>query len=1851
MSHLIDPHKSLMKTSSLRLHHAVTLTAMVTCFLFSCRAHADIETDYDTLTAAVQGQTTSVGGSPGSVAMFGKTAFPILLESGSYQRAAMAAGRYGDSYDPSAARAVAYSHTGFFDTSGNVNTTLLSNAILWVSRKAVPAGTTVAIGSSAVSSTYLTGLGYTTRSVGTSLTATNLSGVDVLVLNMHSGYTASAITNIRNFAAAGGGIVVCSTPWALSSQAFADGNAILDPFGLVFNGNGAEATYGAIPATSYSPYYSALNGTDDLLLDKEGSITMTVSNKVIASNAIDQVLEVRKDIATLNADLDVLSDAAHYNWITPTAAAPIARASKPVEAMLARYQSNKFDAMTTAQLFAHPCANDFPGAPAVGSTVTRTVSINGNTASDAYMNQGNKPVRMETGVYAAPGATITVTIPANKIANGLQVHIAPNGSEDQTWGIANWTFFPKLWRRVPLTVTSTQTGSVFGGLVTILVPAGSNLGTFDITVSGALPAPAFVMGQNTDAEWNTTLKNNPAPYGFLKTDKITVYVPKSQLVLMENPEAVAAYWKTVMDTADEYYGYTTWRKRGEAIASARYVAAGAAYAGYPIEAGWGTGNDEFLNNARLNGSWGNYHELGHGFQDNFDGAFVIPTHAEVDVNLFPGMIYTMVHDRTAWDGPTHSTYDASNRSSDRASFLALTAAEQTWAEACGRTMAYDFYFNLSEAFGWQAYKTAFTRLMNYLQNPSGSTDTVLKNLNSGDANFKRNRFYILMCDATGRNLDAYFQRYGLGVAGKGYEITQSVKDQIAAKNYPVWSDNTAVDSLSNPGTLNVDEVTAPGVELYQFTATDGEEPGTIWDYSITAGNTNNAFRIDKRTGKLRVNQLDAEAVTSYNLTVTVQDNGVPRFARTSTFTVNVLNVPEAPKVDGKLFTATNAMANGTSLGNVTSVLEAGRAVSSYAIVAGNDGHFAITSAGSVTVSNAATLPNPGVIVLTVKVTDSVGQTGYGNVSVLCNTTTGIYDERWVTQQMSGSPSSTGIRTSFNMPTNVASNFVRRVSGWVVPPKSGGYTFWIASDDSSTLFLSSDRSAANKVPIASVSDYTSAQQWTKYSSQQSAVIILEAGKPYYIEAIHYEGGGSDHLAVAWSGPGINQQVIPGANLMPNVTNITVTQPASQAPIIALTAPTNNESMVVHGTYNITASVTENANTIAKVEFLDGVTLLGTDYTAPFSFGWANPTPGPHTLKARVHYQSGTSDSIEVSVQVVLVGPPLVTITSPNVNTTNIPSGTGVVLEATVLDDTPATLTSQWSKVSGPGTVTFGNAANASTTATFSVAGTYLLRLTASDGTVQSTDEVTIILAPPTPAWNAVSTNYGTVNSSSYNFNAGTNTYTITGASAGIDNLSTSDHFQCYGQSFDGDFDFKVQVSGSNVSGAMNECLGAIVRSGSSANGVSAFVGFDTTPTRWAYWITRATTGAANVRTTPNTNWISATSWVRMVRSGTTVTGYYGANGTTWSQAGTTTISGTVFAGMCWSSDSSSTSGTATFTNFALTGTSLVENVGALVHAGTDQSIAAPVQATLEGIVSDDGKPIPPGNYTIKWSKVSGPGTVTFADASAPNTTATLSGVGTFVLRLTADDGEVKTFDDVIITATGPTVTIVATDSNAAEHGSDTGAFTVSRTGATTAALTVNLTRSGTATNGSDYQSLASNVTIPIGAASATVTITPLADTLAEGDETVTLSVATDLVYAVGSPGSAMVTIIDLPVDAWRMTQFGSDANNANLAGDTADFDGDGLKNLVEYAMGLNPKTTNAPSMAAVEAGMLTLTFTRNLAATDVTLTPRWSMDFGFWSTAGVTEEALGEVGSIRTIKAKVPVGMDTRKFLRLQVTRP
>ena len=101
-----------------------------------------------------------------------------------------------------------------------------------------------------------------------------------------------------------------------------------------------------------------------------------------------------------------------------------------------------------------------------------------------------------------------------------------------------------------------------------------------------------------------------------------------------------------------------------------------------------------------------------------------------------------------------------------------------------------------------------------------------------------------------------------------------------------------------------------------------------------------------------------------------------------------------------------------------------------------------------------------------------------------------------------------------------------------------------------------------------------------------------------------------------------------------------------------------------------------------------------------------------------------------------------------------------------------------------------------------------------------------------------------------------------------------------------------------------------------------------------------------------------------------------------------------------------------------------NGAPIVDAGPPHSIDWPQNSvSLSGYVSDDGHPYPPSVVASLWSKLSGPGSVTFGSASIPQTTATFSAPGSYVLQLEGDDSVAQTVDTVSVVI-GTTVTLSA-----------------------------------------------------------------------------------------------------------------------------------------------------------------------------------------------------------------------------------
>lgn len=115
-------------------------------------------------------------------------------------------------------------------------------------------------------------------------------------------------------------------------------------------------------------------------------------------------------------------------------------------------------------------------------------------------------------------------------------------------------------------------------------------------------------------------------------------------------------------------------------------------------------------------------------------------------------------------------------------------------------------------------------------------------------------------------------------------------------------------------------------------------------------------------------------------------------------------------------------------------------------------------------------------------------------------------------------------------------------GYLYPPTTGSYTFYVRADDEGEFFLSSDDSKGNlgADPIVFNYHWMEGGIWPSLESQPLGVqyktvsqpIMLKGGRRYYFEFYHKENGGGDFGQIGWTGPEwISEKPIPGSRLSP------------------------------------------------------------------------------------------------------------------------------------------------------------------------------------------------------------------------------------------------------------------------------------------------------------------------------------------------------------------------------------------------------------------------------------------------------------------------------------------------------------------------------------------------------------------------------------------------------------------------------------------------------------------------------------------------------------------------------------------------
>ena len=195
----------------------------------------------------------------------------------------------------------------------------------------------------------------------------------------------------------------------------------------------------------------------------------------------------------------------------------------------------------------------------------------------------------------------------------------------------------------------------------------------------------------------------------------------------------------------------------------------------------------------------------------------------------------------------------------------------------------------------------------------------------------------------------------------------------------------------------------------------------------------------------------------------------------------------------------------------------------------------------------------------------------------------------------------------------ADNFSVRWTGVLEAPVAGEFQFQTNSDDGVRVWINGQLVIDN---------------WTYHAPtlNASGMIPLTAGQRVPVVVEYQDQIGGSLIQLSWKLPGTTAfAIVPTSQLYAEAGSGggTVPPPANAAPAVALSAPAANASVAQGTAITVSANAADGDGSVARVEFYDGSTLIGSDTSAPYAISWTNAATGTHTLTARAFDNAGAS----------------------------------------------------------------------------------------------------------------------------------------------------------------------------------------------------------------------------------------------------------------------------------------------------------------------------------------------------------------------------------------------------------------------------------------------------------------------------------------------------------------------------------------------------------------------------------------------------------------------------------------------------
>ena len=768
----------------------------------------------------------SWGGWPSPILPIGKWAFPIGFAEGGYTSdiPVISASHVGKG------RMLGYGHESWVVGNGGPDgLSFALGAVEWACGVGADVGLAYGAGYDEFQD-ELEGEGHT---VHLSVTPDNLTGIDCLLDEFWNGHDDQDNQNIVEFLLSGGGVIMGGHAWywSYSNTDVAHnypGNKISKTTGLFVSDAWGynDVDMSEVPHQLTRPH-SAIDAIRSDRLDNrvlsldEASIadaTLSICTGVVTLDYVEfwgSLREVVNLTGWTVIEYGTLWEDVGYNL-----------GEDPVADTLLRVEAALTQGLPANELSAHPSHSEFPGeVPDNATRVSRSITIDGNQSglpgNFGYASAGAH-IRMGTGLYAAPGEVVTVTLPHYVVDSGAYVLVGAHS--DNLWGKSQLHRHPEIVRWWYVDNATMEVGNAFGGPIYIAIEAGSTLGPFEVSISDAIKAPRYVHGETSLFQWLEQHRHEPAPWAEIGSDLFVLTVPSHEIRELDDPDELMDWWDQALGMEHELYGYTPWPRVERAVFDAQ-ISAGWMHSGYPFMAhDLSVAGVVNVSTMSEEGDWGMFHELGHNHQWM---PSTLPGTTETGCN------FASVHLMEDLVGVTgHGAVDMEQREARMRAYFDDGSNIDNWSV----WVALDTFLIVKDEWTWGAITDALSIYYTLPQSEVPSSD--------GE---KFNAWVTHLSNTTGYNLAPYH-------AAWGFPLEQSTYD--ALDNLPVWVDDPLrgeyfeyqailrdlyAPSISGANSVNIswetyDNGTNITLTIFYGTNDGGNQPSS-WSSYVVVGST------------------------------------------------------------------------------------------------------------------------------------------------------------------------------------------------------------------------------------------------------------------------------------------------------------------------------------------------------------------------------------------------------------------------------------------------------------------------------------------------------------------------------------------------------------------------------------------------------------------------------------------------------------------------------------------------------------------------------------------------------------------------------------------------------------------------------------------------------------------------------------------------------------------------------------------------------------------------------------------------------------------------------------------------------